>query len=53
MVRDPEVGAHLVEVLWKLGRVDEARAILEESEVLDDDNHLLQDIRRRAFPDGD
>jgi tetratricopeptide (TPR) repeat protein len=53
MIRDPEVGAHLVEVLWKLGREDEARAILEESEALDDDNHMLRDIRNRAFPDSD
>ncbi len=53
MIKDPEVGAHLVEVLWTLGRIDEARAILEESETFEADNPMLEDIRRRAFANED
>lgn len=47
---DPEVAAHLVEVLWKLGRLEEARQLLEEAEAADPDHPLLEDIRERAFP---
>lgn len=51
ILADPEVAAHIVEVLWKLGRVGEARAELEEAEKRFPDNELLQRVRDRAFPD--
>ena len=46
---DPEIAAHVVEVLWKLGRMDEAREVLEEAERENPDDPLLLDIRERAF----
>lgn len=48
-LKDPEVAAHIVEVLWKLDRRDEAREVLEEAEVLFPDNPLLEDVRVRVF----
>ena len=51
ILKDPEVAAHIVEVLWKLGRTEEARAELEEAERLFPENELLQRIRERAFPE--
>lgn len=51
ILKDPEVAAHIVEVLWKLGRTDEAKRELEEAEKLFPESELLQQIRARAFPD--
>ena len=48
---DPEVAAHIVEVLWKLERSDEALALLEKVEAESPDHPLLKSIRERAFPD--
>ncbi len=50
ILEDPEVAAHIVEVLWKLGRTDEARAALEDAEERFPENELLEDVRERAFP---
>lgn len=50
-LKDPEVAAHIVEVLWKLDRLEEARTVLEEAEVLFPDNRLLADVRERVFPE--
>lgn len=50
ILKDPEVAAHIVEVLWKLGRTDEARQELEEAEKLFPENEMLQRVRERAFP---
>jgi tetratricopeptide (TPR) repeat protein len=50
-LKDPEVAAHIVEVLWKLERLDEAKTVLEDAEVLFPENELLENVRRRAFPD--
>lgn len=47
---DPEVAAHIIEVLWKLERTDEARELLEEVEQEAPDHPLIKDIRQRAFP---
>ncbi|MDZ7644757.1 MAG: tetratricopeptide repeat protein [Woeseiaceae bacterium] len=49
MIRDPEIGAHIVEVLWELGRCDEARAMMKEAEELDPDHPTLQDVRERVL----
>ncbi len=50
-LKDPEVASHIVEVLWKLDRLEEARAVLEEAEVLFPDNGLLKRVRERVFPE--
>jgi Flp pilus assembly protein TadD len=50
-LKDPEVAAHIVEVLWKLERLDEAKKVLEDAEVLFPENELLENIRERVFPD--
>ena len=48
---DPEVAAHIVEVLWKLERNEEAKTFLEMAELESPDHPLLKSIRERAFPD--
>jgi len=50
-LKDPEVAAHIVEVLWKLDRLDEAQKVLEDAELLFPDNELLENIRARVFPE--
>lgn len=40
--KDPEIAAHLGEVLWKLGKTDEARKYFEEGRKLDPDNRSLK-----------
>jgi len=52
ILKDAEVAAHVVEVLGSLNRLDEARAILEEAELLYPDHVLLRNIRDRVFPEG-
>lgn len=44
---DGDIAAHLGEVLWQLGRRDEARRIWSEAIALDVDNHLLKSTRHR------
>jgi tetratricopeptide (TPR) repeat protein len=46
---DPEVAAHLVEVLVVLDRREEALAILTEAETVSPDHELLQSVRERFF----
>lgn len=48
-LRDPEVGAHYGEILWQLGRRDEARQIWAESRKLDPANETIEDTLKR-FP---
>ncbi|MFQ5982438.1 MAG: tetratricopeptide repeat protein [Woeseiaceae bacterium] len=50
-LKDPEVASHIVEVLAKLERPEEARQVLEEAELLNPGNRLLKDVRERVFPD--
>lgn len=40
--KDPEIGAHLGEVLWVLGQKDEARKYFEEARKLDPENRSLK-----------
>jgi predicted Zn-dependent protease len=40
--KDPEIGAHLGEVLWVMGRRDEARRYFDEARALDPDNRSLK-----------
>ncbi len=44
---DGDIAAHLGEVLWQLGRQDEARRIWSQAIALDADNHLLKSTRHR------
>ncbi|HEB98041.1 MAG TPA: tetratricopeptide repeat protein, partial [Thiotrichales bacterium] len=47
MARDPEIGAHLGEVLWVQGRKDEARAVWKETEARQADNRVLRATLQR------
>ncbi len=42
LMKDPEVAAHLGEVLWQLGRREEAQRYFEEARALDPENRALQ-----------
>ena len=46
---DPEVAAHLVEVLAVMDRRDEALELLEEAEQRSPESDLLQNVRERFF----
>lgn len=46
-LRDPEVAAHIVEVLWVLDRQDEAMITLQEAELLFPESDLLQEVREK------
>lgn len=48
---DPEVAAHIVEVLHALNRSDEALEFLLAAEEKTPENPLLQDVRERLFAD--
>lgn len=41
-LRDPEIAAHLGEVLWTLGQRDEARRLWREGAAIDPDNRALR-----------
>ena len=51
LLKDPEVASHIIEVLAKLDRQDEAMKVLEEAELLNPDNKLLKDVREHVFPE--
>ncbi|MFP4262850.1 MAG: tetratricopeptide repeat protein [Halomonas sp.] len=44
---DQEIAAHLAEVLWALGRRDEARDLVEEARERFDEHPLIDDLLRR------
>lgn len=46
-LRDDEVAAHIVEVLWVLEREDEAMVMLQEAELLFPESDLLQAVRQK------
>lgn len=48
--RDAEVAAHLGEVLWALGRKDEARSIWRLGQEIDADNRALQQSMKKLAP---
>mgnify|MGYP001824912339 FL=1 len=50
---DPEVAAHIVEVLAALDREAEAMEFLVMAEEKDPESKLLKDVRERIFPDSD
>jgi tetratricopeptide (TPR) repeat protein len=45
--QDPEVGAHYGEVLWKLGRKDDARRIWQQAKTSEPTNVVLAETVRR------
>jgi len=47
---DPEIAAHLGEVLWKLNRNDEARRILNEAQTANPGNATLKKTIHRLYP---
>lgn len=49
LFRDPEVAAHIVEVLWDLGRKDDARTVLEDAAAEFPDSDFLKDVRERLL----
>jgi tetratricopeptide (TPR) repeat protein len=49
---DHEVAAHIVETLMAMGKKDEALERLVAAEEETPDSPLLEDIRKRLFPDG-
>jgi len=49
MMPEAEITAHLVEVLWKLGRHEEARRLYQSAVEQDPDNEFLERVARR-FP---
>jgi tetratricopeptide (TPR) repeat protein len=51
LLKDPEVASHLVDVLNKLGRHDDARQLLQDAELLFPENELLAATRERIFPE--
>ncbi|MDZ7809044.1 MAG: tetratricopeptide repeat protein [Arhodomonas sp.] len=48
--RDPEIGAHLGEVLWRLGERDRARAIWDEALSVNPDHEVLRETVERLRP---
>ena len=50
MMKDPEIAAHLVEVLWRLERPEDARSIMEEAVGVSPENNRLKVLRDRLFP---
>ncbi len=46
--KDPEIAAHLGEVLWVLGQKEEARRYFDEARKLDPDNRSLQRALRKT-----
>ena len=47
---DPEIAAHLGEVLWRLKRQDEARRIWQEAQQVAPDNETLKETMQRLQP---
>jgi len=47
---DPEIAAHLGEVLWKQGARDEARKVWNDSVQTNPDNETLKAVMKRFIP---
>jgi tetratricopeptide (TPR) repeat protein len=48
--QDPDIGVHLGEVLWKLGRHESAREVLGKVRKLDPHNQALEKVDRKLRP---
>jgi len=44
---DPEITAHLIEVLWVTGSRQEAQELLDKADATYPDNHKLKDVKQR------
>ncbi len=44
---DPEITAHLIEVLWVTGSRQEAQELLDKADTTYPDNHKLKDVKQR------
>ena len=51
-LEDPEVAAHIIEVLWKLDRQGEAMQRLVDAEELWPESSLLENVRTLVAPEG-
>jgi tetratricopeptide (TPR) repeat protein len=51
-LEDPEVAAHIIEVLWHMDRSDEAMERLVEAEERWPESPLLENVRNRVAPNG-
>ena len=52
LMKDAEIGAHIGEVLWVLGRHDEARRYFDEARKLDPENRSLRrTLERLGLPE--
>jgi len=49
LFKDPEIAAHIVEVLWKIDRNDEAKEILTEAESLFSDSIYIENMRDKLL----
>ena len=49
-MKDPEIAAHLGEVLWTVGRQDEAREVWREGAAIDADNRALRRALEKFRP---
>lgn len=47
LVQDSEIAAHIIEVLWTLGRQDEARDVLDKARAADPGNDVLIGVMER------
>jgi TolA-binding protein len=47
---DPEIAAHLGEVLWAMNRKDDARRILQEAAKAHPDNEVLTGTVKKLLP---
>lgn len=50
LARDPEIAAHLGEVLWRLGERERARAVWDEALAEDPEHPVLQETMERLLP---
>ncbi|MBS0192627.1 MAG: hypothetical protein JSR34_00065 [Proteobacteria bacterium] len=50
LLKDPEIAAHLGEVLWLRGDKDEARAVWKQGLALDKDNRAMQRVVQTYHP---
>ena len=50
--KDAEIAAHLAEVLWEMGKQDEARKYFDEAAKLDPDNRSLKRALERTGASG-
>ena len=53
VMKDAEIAAHIIEVLWRQERKEEAIAFMAQADIDYPDNSRLAELRERLFSDGD